>query len=50
MRRVHVLVRNEDRDDLMGVYGNEGFKQILEAATRYAADIERELNRRERKS
>jgi len=50
MRRIEVLVRKDVRDDLMGVFGTEGVDEILEAAERYAADIERALNRRERHS
>ena len=47
MSNVKVVVRGEVRDDLVGVFGNEGIKEILEAAKNYAADIERELSRRE---
>lgn len=47
MRRVEILVRNEVRDDLMGVFGREGTEEIIEAAKRCAADIERELHRQE---
>jgi hypothetical protein len=47
MSRVGILVRHEVRDDLVRVFGKEGTKEIIQAARKYAADIERELHRQQ---